>query len=148
MNIRTGTPTDAPAIASFQVAHALEVENMELDLSVTLEGVQKVFKTPPLGFYLVAEAPTGDLCACLLVLSEWSDWRAREVWWIHSVFVVPQARGNRLFDAMYAHVETLARASGAAGLRLYVDRRNTTARRVYERLGMSNAHYELFERMF
>ena len=33
------------------------------------------------------------------------------------------------------------------GIRLYVDKRNAAARAVYERLGMTREHYELFEWM-
>ena len=32
-----------------------------------------------------------------------------------------------------------------AGLRLYVDKTNTSAQEVYTRLGMSKEHYELYE---
>ena len=31
------------------------------------------------------------------------------------------------------------------GLRLYVDKRNQAAARVYEKLGMTREHYDLFE---
>ena len=31
------------------------------------------------------------------------------------------------------------------GLRLYVDRQNKSAQKIYEKLGMSRDHYELYE---
>jgi GNAT superfamily N-acetyltransferase len=155
MNIRIAVAEDAPNIAHFQEAHALEVEGLKLEPATVLLGVQRIFQLPTPGFFLVADAEATkeqssrhSLAACLLVLSEWSEWRACDVWWIHSVYVDHQARGKRLFDALYFHVEALARERGVAGIRLYVDKRNTTAKRVYERLGMSNEHYELYERLF
>lgn len=84
---------------------------------------------------------------CLLVLSEWSDWRCREVLWLHSVYVPPEFRRAAIFRSLYDHVEMLAKRRVAAGLRLYVDRRNVRAQQVYQALGMTNEHYELYERM-
>jgi RimJ/RimL family protein N-acetyltransferase len=47
---------------------------------------------------------------------------------------------------MYLHLkDRVASDSGLAGLRLYVDKRNARAARVYDALGMSREHYDLFE---
>ena len=43
--------------------------------------------------------------------------------------------------------ERVQASPGLMGIRLYVDRRNTAAQRVYERTGMSREHYEMFEWM-
>jgi GNAT superfamily N-acetyltransferase len=85
---------------------------------------------------------------CLLILSEWSDWRNGEVWWIHSLYFVPEVRGKGFFTEFYRWIEALARAQGVRGLRLYVDRNNRSAQQVYEHLGMSAEHYLLYERLF
>jgi ribosomal protein S18 acetylase RimI-like enzyme len=79
---------------------------------------------------------------------EWSDWRDAEVWWIQSVYVWPAARGRGVYRALAAAAAEEAQAAGAAGLRLYVDVRNTAAQQVYTRLGMIGDHYRVFEQMF
>ena len=49
---------------------------------------------------------------------------------------------------MYSSLREQAIASGAAGLRLYVDQTNLTAQSAYRRLGMVGDHYQLYEDMF
>jgi GNAT superfamily N-acetyltransferase len=146
ISIQEGTQEHLAQIADFQLAMARETENVELDLETVRAGVRGVLDKPERGFYLVAQDGQ-ELRGCLLVLSEWSDWRCREVLWLHSVYVLPQHRRGAVFRSLYERVESLARARGAAGLRLYVDRRNVRAQQVYQALGMTNEHYELYEKM-
>lgn len=145
--IREATLADLDFVVRAQLAMAAESEELELDLATVQAGVRGVLDRPDRGFYLVAEVD-GRARGCMLVLSEWSDWRNREVWWLHSVYVVPEARREGLFRALHAHVSELGKQRGAAGLRLYVDRRNDRAKAVYRALGMTDEHYELFEQMF
>ena len=71
----------------------------------------------------------------LMTVLEWSDWRNATVLWVHSVFVRPEARRRGVFRALYEHLRLVVEHSPElAGLRLYVDRRNETAKRVYESL--------------
>ena len=84
----------------------------------------------------------------LLITYEWSDWRNRQVWWIQSVHVAPEARRLGVFRALYAHLRREAQAAGAGGLRLYVDETNGRAQAVYASLGMTGGHYRVFEDMF
>lgn len=148
LHIRRGRVEDAPQIVDFQLRMALETEGMTLNKPDCQRGVQRLFDAAPPGFYVIAEDGEGVTLGSLLVLSEWSDWRGAEVWWIHSVFVIPEARGQGVYREMYGFVERQAREAGVRGLRLYVDRSNTGAQAVYRRLGMDGDHYQLFEVMF
>jgi GNAT superfamily N-acetyltransferase len=143
---------DVPAIAEFQLCHASEVENLRLDSMRVQEGVARVIEDHTLGFYLVARdrSPNGGThtIGTLLITKEWSDWRAKFVWWIQSVFVLPDFRRKGVFTALYRHVESEAHAQDAAGIRLYVDRNNHSAKAVYQRLGLNSEHYEMFEKLF
>jgi len=138
---------DAGTIARFQAAMARETEDFELDPPTVERGVLRVFESPERGFYVVARN-AGDVVGCLLVLKEWSDWRDADVWWIHSLYVLPEHRRRGVFRKMLGYVESLAAESGAAGIRLYVERKNAAAKAVYAALGLTNEHYELFEKMF
>lgn len=143
---------DVPTIAEFQLCHAHEVESLKLDSMRVQEGVARVIEDHRLGFYLVArqkDAHGGSrTIGTLLITKEWSDWRAKFVWWIQSVFVALDYRRQGVFTALYRHAETEARAQDAAGLRLYVDRSNETAQAIYRKIGMSSEHYEMFEKLF
>ncbi|MDQ3009635.1 MAG: GNAT family N-acetyltransferase [Acidobacteriota bacterium] len=140
-------PEDATAIVEFQIAMARETEELELDRDICTEGVAAVFANSKHGFYLVGEQD-GRVVVSTMITYEWSDWRNGVVWWIQSVYVAPQARGQGVYKGLYAYVQELANADeDVRGIRLYVDKRNTRAQQVYTKLGMNGEHYQVFEWM-
>jgi GNAT superfamily N-acetyltransferase len=145
LEVRAAQPGDAPLIVDFQLRMARETEDLELDLDTLTHGVGAVFADPGKGAYWVAERG-GQAVGGLLTTFEWSDWRNGVVLWIQSVYVIPEERGRGVYRALYEHLRRRVKAdSGLKGIRLYVDRRNTAAQRVYERLGMTREHYDMFE---
>ncbi|HYH44287.1 MAG TPA: GNAT family N-acetyltransferase [Thermoanaerobaculia bacterium] len=148
--IRPARPEDTPTLVEFQLLMARETEGLELDPAVVTRGVQAVFEEPARGAYWVAErgGEAPKIAGSLLTTPEWSDWRAATVLWIQSVYVVPGERGRGVYRALHEHLRSVVQESpGLAGLRLYVDRRNTGAQRVYEQLEMSAEHYAMYEWM-
>lgn len=147
IHIRDAVSADAPAIVDFQIRMARETEEVELDRDVCTSGVAAVFSDPSLGRYFVAESD-GVVVGSLMTTYEWSDWRNGTVWWIQSVFVVPELRGQGIYRRLYEHVQQLVNTRETVmGIRLYVDLRNGIAQEVYSRLGMNGDHYRLFEWM-
>lgn len=147
MRIRSTTAEDAPIFARWNAAMAWETEGKRLDPAVLERGIRGVFEKPQRGFYLLAEregAPVGGL----LVTYEWSDWRNGDFWWIQSVYVEPAARRTGVFRALYDEVLRRARTAGAVGVRLYVEKENTTAQAAYATLGMRESDYLMFEKLF
>lgn len=136
---------DIHVIVDFQTAMALETENIILDKETVTNGVAKVIENQQLGCYYVAKVKN-EVVACLLTLYEWSDWRNAYVIWIHSVYVLPDHRKNSVFKCFYEYLKKIVTAdSNYAGLRLYVEKNNIHAQRVYEKVGMNKNHYELYE---
>jgi GNAT superfamily N-acetyltransferase len=145
--IRIADPADVPFLVDSNIAMARETEHKTLDRAVLTRGTRAVFEDARRGFYLIAEcddAPAG----CLLITYEWSDWRNGDWWWFQSVYVTPAARRRGVFRALYADVERRARAAGAVGLRLYVERDNARAQRTYASLGMEEESYKMLRRGF
>ncbi len=133
-------------IANFQVEMAMETEGLKLDLETVQRGVKSVFEDTAKGKYFVALNEEGKCIASLLTVNEWSDWRCQNVLWIHSVFVIPEMRGKKVFKEMYLYLKKLVNESDElAGLRLYVDKTNLKAQNVYEKIGMTKEHYDLYE---
>ncbi|MCB1607409.1 MAG: GNAT family N-acetyltransferase [Xanthomonadales bacterium] len=128
-------------------AMAWETEQRRLDPERLSNGVMAVLTDPAKGRYFVARRD-GRAVAGLLITHEWSDWRNAQFWWIQSVYVVPEARRGGAFRALYRQVESLAIASGACALRLYVERDNSRAQSTYSSLGMHQSHYQMFERTY
>ena len=145
MNIRIATPADADSLVEFNQAMALETESKQLDPDILRRGVEAVFNNEKKGFYVVAEEG-GKIVGGLMITYEWSDWRASWFWWIQSVYIVPEARGQGVYTRLYDFVKTKAAdAKNVCGFRLYVETENLHAQKVYEKVGMTASHYLLFE---
>ena len=147
VRVRPAQPGDADAIAAFNAAMAFETEGKRLRPDVLGAGVRRMLGEPALGFYLTAEAG-GEVVACLMVTTEWSDWRNGRFWWIQSVYVQPAWRRRGVFRLLYAAVrERALREPDVCGLRLYVEHENAAAQATYRSLGMQKTDYFVFEEL-
>ncbi|HXG85293.1 MAG TPA: GNAT family N-acetyltransferase [Pyrinomonadaceae bacterium] len=147
MNIRPAKKEDAAALVEFNQAMALETEEKRLDGETLQSGVEAVFQTEDKGFYVVAEE-AGKIVGGLMITFEWSDWRDGWFWWIQSVYILPEARGRKIYSRLYEFVKDKARErENVSGFRLYVEKENLHARKVYEKLGMESSHYLMYEEM-
>lgn len=145
IDIRLGGEADVAAIAGFNKAMAWETEKRELPDHLITDGVRGLLARPDQGFYLIAYAD-GQPAGCLMITYEWSDWRNKVFWWVQSVYVLPDFRGKGLYKALYAEVKRLAiERGGVCGFRLYVEKENSRAQKIYEHLGMTEAHYLMYE---
>jgi GNAT superfamily N-acetyltransferase len=147
MLVRPALLSDLDFLVGGNLALAHETERLTLDEPVLREGVRALLEGRAPGSYWIAERD-GAAVGQLLITFEWSDWRNRMIWWIQSVYVLPEVRCHGVFRALYAHVRHEARAAGAAGLRLYVEVSNGRAQQVYAAMGMNGDHYRVFEEMF
>jgi GNAT superfamily N-acetyltransferase len=145
--VRPAQAGDLEALVAGNAALAEETEHLRLDIDTLRQGILALLESRAAGQYWVAELE-GRVVGQLLVTFEWSDWRNRMVWWIQSVYVVPDARQRGVLRTLYETAQREARAAGAGGLRLYVDTTNTRAQAVYAALGMTGDHYRVFEEMF
>ena len=146
MNIRLAEAAEIGDLVEFNQAMALETEGKQLDPDVLRAGVSASFDDAQKGIYVVADAD-GRIAGGLMVTYEWSDWRNRWVWWIQSVYVRPEFRGQRVYSQLYDFVKEKAIAANAFGIRLYVENDNHHAQMVYEKVGMEPSHYLMYEEM-
>lgn len=147
MIIRSAKSNDRFAIGDFQIAMALETENIRLDPPTVEKGVRAVFDDPAKGLYFVAEK-NGEVTGSLMITFEWSDWRNGNVWWIQSVYVKPVHRRNGTFKALYNHIKKIVEDDpNLRGIRLYADKSNSIAHHTYHNMGMNSDHYAMFEWM-
>ena len=144
LTITRGKVSDIDAIVRFQADMAMESEGTILDMDRLTLGVTSAINDEQKGTYLVARAndtPIGSL----MVTREWSDWNNMWYWWIQSVYVMPEYRKKGVYKAMYATLKDMAQENGVSQIRLYADRTNLSAQQVYQRLGMRESHYLMFE---
>ena len=140
---------DIPLLAEFNSRMAWETEGRSLDLERVKAGVAALLQDPAKGTYFLAETKrneTSMIAGQLLITHEWSDWRNGNFWWIQSVYVAGEFRGQGIFRALYEHIHKKAKArKDVCGLRLYMDANNNRARQVYERLGLKSTPYKVLE---
>ena len=144
LTITRGKASDIDAIVRFQADMAMESEGTMLDMDRLTLGVSSAINDEQKGIYLVARAndtPIGSL----MLTREWSDWNNQWYWWIQSVYVKPEHRKKGVYKAMYATLKDMAQENGVSQIRLYADRTNLSAQQVYQRLGMRESHYLMFE---
>ena len=151
VTIRPALATDIPCLVDFNRALALETEGYELAETTLERGVRRLIEKPEYGFYTVATRPDdpGEVIGCTLITFEWSDWRDGLIWWIQSVYVKKEWRGQGVFRALLDHLEKRARQDPEIrGLRLYVEDENLQAHRTYDRLGLHSARYTVRQKLF
>ena len=145
ISIRPATAADADFLAAGNAAMALETEHKQLDAGVVSAGVRAALADPGKGLYFIAES-NGQRVGQLMFTYEWSDWRNGTFWWIQSVYVLPEARRNGVFRALFHHVEQLAQGDpSVCGIRLYVERENVRAQATYRHCGLHDAGYTVME---
>ncbi|MCD6365770.1 MAG: GNAT family N-acetyltransferase [Planctomycetes bacterium] len=148
VKIRPALPRDAATLVEYNLCLARETEDKQLDAGVLTSGVRAVLEDSKRGFYLVAEVD-GEVAGSLMVTTEWSDWRNGAFWWIQSVYVAPRFRRRGVFRALYEGVKGRAmNTPRVCGCRLYVEWDNAAAQATYERLGLMETKYKMFEELF
>jgi ribosomal protein S18 acetylase RimI-like enzyme len=144
MRIRIANESDAMSLVDFNQAMALETEGKHLETDVLRGGVGAVFGDQKKGFYIVAEE-NSEIIGGLMITFEWSDWRNSWFWWIQSVYILPKARGRKIYSLLYKFVKEEAAKNDVCGIRLYVEKENVNAQKVYEKLGMEASNYLMYE---
>lgn len=147
IQVRLSKEYDVPVIAEFQIRMAYETEGIHLDKDTVNKGVNAVFKDERKGQYYVA-IENNTIVGSMLITYEWSDWRNNCVYWLQSVYIIPEKRRKGIFNMMYNLIlQKVNDNKDVAGLRLYVDKGNIGARNVYKKIGMNGDHYQVFELM-
>src|SRR5262245_49409694 len=147
VRIRAARAGDLDTIVAFNEAIATETEGLTLDRARLSTGVAALLADARKGRYWIAERDGAPVGQCMVTF-EWSDWRDGDFWWIQSVYVAAPHRGSGVYRALHQEVERAARAEGACGLRLYVEKHNRAAQSVYAKLGLAPAPYDMMERDF
>lgn len=149
INIRIANESDTDALVDFNRRMARETEGLELKAEILRPGVEGLLRNNQYGFYVIAEdtnnkTPAGGL----MITYEWSDWRNGLVWWIQSVYVMPDYRRHGIYRRLYDFVKEKAKEEdNVRGFRLYVEKENRIAQQTYSKLGMEESHYLMFEEM-
>lgn len=147
IQIRDARLKDSTSIINFQLRMAVETEGVKLNKEILIKGVESVFLDSSKACYFVAEIDD-KIIGSFMITYEWSDWRNGTIIWLQSVYILPEYRRKHVFSLMYKFlINKINSTNEYVGLRLYVDKNNIHAQKVYTSLGMSSEHYKTFEWM-
>jgi len=134
---------DLPKLVGFTAAEAQEAEGATKDLTKLEIGIKTALEDPTIAQYWVLVDENDQTCGSVSAVREWSDWHAGYYWWVQSMYIVPEKRGQGLMTRMHdAVVEEMERQEGLE-LRLYVHQDNRRAIRAYEKAGFKPSPYEI-----
>ena len=145
MNIRKALNKDIDVIARYNYNLAYETENKILNMNILTKGVEAIIKDENKGIYHVCEI-NGEVVGQIMYTFEWSDWRNGTFLWIQSVYVNKEFRGMGVFKALYKFIRDIAdKDNNICGIRLYVEKENTIAKKTYKNIGMKECNYYIYE---
>ena len=145
MKIRKALNKDIDVIARYNYNLAYETENKILDMNILTKGVEAIIKDENKGIYHVCEI-NGEVVGQIMYTFEWSDWRNGTFLWIQSVYVNKEFRGMGVFKALYKFIRDIAdNDNNICGIRLYVEKENTIAKKTYKNIGMKECNYYIYE---
>ena len=145
MNIRKALNKDIDVIARYNYNLAYETENKILDMNILTKGVEAIIKDENKGIYHVCEI-NGEVVGQIMYTFEWSDWRNGTFLWIQSAYVNKEFRGMGVFKALYKFIRDIAdNDNNICGIRLYVEKENTIAKKTYKNIGRKEYNYYIYE---
>ncbi len=145
-NIRRATPDDLESIIDFTLREASETEESEPDKEAVRIGVQSALEGVAPSRYWVAESDGGQIIASISIVTEWSNFRGGDYWWIQSLYIIQEHRGSGLVDALLERMIDEAKMENALELRLYVLNTNKRAYAAYRRSKFIEAPYRIMTR--
>ena len=145
INIRKAHKNDLAILVNNNQALAQETEALELNKDVLQDGIKQALKRKECHYFVAVMA--GKVVGQTMITYEWSDWRNGIIWWVQSVYVHPNYRKQGVFRSLFFHIENLARSHPKVkAIRLYVMCSNNIGKLTYQRLGMNDSGYIVFEK--
>ena len=146
MRVREASSKDLDILVSFIAEEAREAEGLGKDRETLARGIGAALQDTSLARYWLLVDDEDTACGCTSVVKEWSDWNAGYYWWIQSMYIAPDYRGNGYLNVLLDAILEAARAQDCLELRLYVHKENGAAIRAYEKAGFGRAPYSIMSR--
>ena len=146
MIVRKAAIENLSTLVNFTSREAEEAEGSNKDFKQLEKGIRTALENPSIAVYWMLFDETDWPIGSISALREWSDWNAGYYWWIQSIYIVPEHRGQGHISKLLDAVAKEIRNQNGLELRLYVHRNNTRAIRAYEKVGFGKSPYEIMIR--
>jgi len=142
-HVRKADFSDLEVLVAFTKAEYCEAErSAEAPENIRL-GIKAALENDTLGMYWVLVKDDAQVIGNVSVVKEWSDWHAGYYWWIQSMYIQPEYRGQGLIEKLLDAVKEAAKSDNALDLRLYVHKMNARAIAAYRKSGFFDADYQI-----
>ena len=94
MKVRAAEPDDLDVLVGFIAEEAREAGEHGKNPATIECGIRAGLENPSVARYWVLEDGSGVPCGSVSVTREWSDWNAFYYWWIQSIYICPEQRGQ------------------------------------------------------
>lgn len=141
--VRDATLDDLETLVTFTLAEAAEAERKAKQANTVRAGIRAGLVNTAVARYWVLENENSQVVGNISVVKEWSDWHAGFYWWIQSMFIQPDFRGQGLMGLLLDAVKQAAIAENGLELRLYVHEGNGRAIKAYLRDGFQISPYQI-----
>ena len=149
ISITPFTAEDIPTLVTYQQTMAKETEDKDLSSETVTEALEHMVENRSYGQYFMAKlADTNEPVGCTMITYAFDVLTQDLNIWYQSVYVDKQYRNQKVFTRLFRHVEELASHLKATGLYLYVEKENTSAQSIYEKLGMHKSSQTFVEKDF
>jgi GNAT superfamily N-acetyltransferase len=141
-NVRRANIGDLEKLIEFTMAEAAEAEGISKNTDKVREGILTALNDETIASYWVLEN-AGEVIGNASIVKEWSDWNAGYYWWIQSMYLAPQYRGQGLMLLLLHTIKDSARENQALELRLYVHKDNARAINAYLKSSFKDSDYRV-----
>ena len=141
--VRPAAHQDIDKLVYFIIAAAIEAGEGQVSPDVVQKGIYACLEDPRLAQFWVLESNRFGVVGSVSVAKEWNVWNACYYWWIQTIFLMPEYRGQDLMKILIEHVRDLAKRERALEVRLYIHKDNERGRKAYNREGFVDSAYEM-----
>jgi GNAT superfamily N-acetyltransferase len=143
--VRRATVADLDTLIHFAAEEAREAEGIEKAPATLRAGILSALQNEELALYWVLADAQDRPVGVISALREWSNWNAGFYWWVQSLYIAPEYRGQGCLRLLFDAVRNEARRQGGLALRLYVHEANDRARAAYRKNDFAEMQYRIMK---
>jgi GNAT superfamily N-acetyltransferase len=141
--VRRAKLTDLGKLVEFTLSEASEAEGISKNSEIAREGIRAALEDESVAIYWILQDSHNEAIGNISVVKEWSNWNAGYYWWIQSLYIKPEHRGQGYLRMLIQTVKESAIRGGALDLRLHVHKNNRRAIRAYLKSGFADSDYRI-----
>ena len=103
--IREAHTDDLSILVENNLALAKETESLNLDKDVLRKGIEQALSREECHYFVAVIS--GKVVGQTMITYEWSDWRNGVIWWMQSVYVLPDYRKQGVFRKLFSQIEKM-----------------------------------------